>query len=113
MPGHFSIEICNTYADTSNLIEYKLNIIDKKSVRFEPGTSIITPPRIIAPAKPVKNAVKTDLLSWAFNVGVLKHERVFTENISAHLGFHYSWDFISFDNSFGGGGNCTRSVARS
>ncbi|MCP4313324.1 MAG: DUF3575 domain-containing protein [Bacteroidetes bacterium] len=62
------------------------------------GDSIVAPPKSISPSKPVKNAVKTDLLSWAFNVGVLKYERAFTENISAQLGFYYSWDFPHYDD---------------
>ena len=33
-----------TYADTSILIEYKLNVIDEKTVTFKPGSSIIEPP---------------------------------------------------------------------
>jgi len=68
--------------------------------RFKPGTSIITPPRVIAPLKPVKYAVKTDLLSWPFSVGVLKYERVFSENISVQLGFYYSWDFPAYDEGY-------------
>ncbi|MCK4989677.1 MAG: DUF3575 domain-containing protein [Bacteroidales bacterium] len=68
------------------------------------GDSIIAPPKSISPSKPVKNAVKTDLLSWAFKVGVLKYERVFTENISAQLGFYYSWDLLTFDDNYFGRG---------
>jgi len=62
------------------------------------GDSIIAPPKSISPSMPVKNAVKTDLLSWAFKVGVLKYERVITESISAQLGFYYSWDFPHYDD---------------
>jgi hypothetical protein len=52
---------------------------------------------IIAPLKPLKNAVKTDVFGWFFGTGVLKYERVFSENISAQLGFFYSWDFPAYD----------------
>jgi hypothetical protein len=58
------------------------------------GDSIIVPP------KAVKNAVKTDAFSWIFGTGVLKYERVFSENISAQLGFFYSWDFPSYDEGY-------------
>ena len=57
------------------------------------GDSIATP-------KPVKNALKTDLFSWVVNVGALKYERVFSDNISAQLGFFYSWDFPSYDEGY-------------
>ena len=59
--------------------------------------SIITSPGILAALKPVKNAVKTDLFSWPAKVGVLKYERVFSENISVQLGFYYSWDFPTYE----------------
>ena len=62
------------------------------------GDSIIAPPKSISPSKPVKNAVKTDLLSWLAGEEALKYERVFTENISAQLGFYYSWDFPVYDD---------------
>ena len=53
---------------------------------------------IITPLKPVKNAVKIDVFSWFAGVGVLKYERVFSEIISAQLGFFYSWDFPIYDD---------------
>ena len=62
--------------------------------------SINASPGILAAMKPVKNALKTDLLSWPFGVGVLKYERVFSEYISAQLGFFYSWDFPSYDEGY-------------
>ena len=55
---------------------------------------------IIAPPKPVMNAVKTDLFGWFAGVGVLKYERVFSENISAQLGFFYAWDFPAYDEGY-------------
>jgi hypothetical protein len=70
------------------------------AVTFKPGTSIIKPSKVFKPPKSVKNVVKTDLLSWPFNVGVLKYERVFSENISIQLGFYYSWDFPAYDEGF-------------
>ena len=48
---------------------------------------------IVAAQTPVKNAVKTDVFGWFVGTGVLKYERVFSEKISAQLGFFYSWDF--------------------
>jgi hypothetical protein len=57
------------------------------------GDSITTP-------NPVMNAVKTDAFSWIFGTGVLKYERVFSENISVQLGFFYSWDFLSYDEGY-------------
>ena len=57
------------------------------------GDSIATP-------KPVMNAVKTDAFSWIFGTGVLKYERVFSDNISVQLGFFYSWDFPSYDEGY-------------
>ena len=59
---------------------------------------------IIAPLKPVMNAVKTDLLSWLGVAGVLKYERVFSENISVQLGFYYSWDFPAYDEGYSASG---------
>jgi hypothetical protein len=53
---------------------------------------------IIAPPKPVMNAVKIDVFSWFAGVGVLKYERVFSENLSAQLGFFYAWDFPIYDS---------------
>jgi len=53
---------------------------------------------IIAPLKPVMNAVKTDVFSWFTGVGVLKYERVFSENSSVQLGFFYSWDFPTYED---------------
>jgi len=55
---------------------------------------------ISAPLTPLKNAVKTDVFGWIFGTGVLKYERVFSENISAQLGFFYSWDFPSYDEGY-------------
>lgn len=55
---------------------------------------------ISAPLTPLKNAVKTDVFGWIFGTGVLKYERVFSENISAQLGFIYSWDFPSYDEGY-------------
>lgn len=55
---------------------------------------------ITTPLKPVKNAVKTDLLAWFVNVGVLKYERVLSEKVSAQLGFYYSWDFPAYDEGY-------------
>jgi len=52
---------------------------------------------IIVPLTPVKNALKTDVFGWFVGTGVLKYERVFSENISAQLGFFYSWDFPTYD----------------
>ena len=53
---------------------------------------------IVAALTPVKNAVKTDVFGWFVGTGVLKYERVFSENISAQLGFYYSWDFPHYDD---------------
>ena len=53
---------------------------------------------IIAPLKPVMNAVKIDVFSWFAGTGVLKYERVFSENVSAQLGFFYAWDFPIYDS---------------
>ncbi|UCH13195.1 MAG: DUF3575 domain-containing protein, partial [Bacteroidales bacterium] len=36
------------------------------------------------------NAVKTDVFSWMVGIGALKYERVFSEKISAQLGFLFS-----------------------
>jgi len=47
-----------------------------------------------------KNALKTDPISPFFGVGVLKYERVFSENISAQLGFLYAWDFPAYDEEY-------------
>ncbi len=58
------------------------------------GNSIIVPP------KPVMNAMKTDVFSWIFGTGVLKYERVFSENISGQMGFFYAWDFPSYDEGY-------------
>ena len=55
---------------------------------------------IIVPLTPIKNALKTDLFGWFVGTGVLKYERVFSENISAQLGFFYSWDFPSYDEGY-------------
>ena len=44
--------------------------------------------------------MKTDLLSWVFKVGVLKYERVITENISVQLGFYYSWNYPAYDEGY-------------
>jgi hypothetical protein len=62
--------------------------------------SINASPGILAAMKPVMNAMKTDVFSWFVGVGVLKYERVFSENISAQLGFFYSWDFPSYDEGY-------------
>ena len=59
--------------------------------------SIVEAPGILAALKPVKNALKTDLFGWFVGTGVLKYERLFSEKISAQLGFFYSWDFPSYD----------------
>jgi hypothetical protein len=53
---------------------------------------------ISAPLTPLKNAVKTDVFGWIFGTGVLKYERVFSENLSAQLGFFYAWDFPIYDS---------------
>ena len=53
---------------------------------------------IIAPPKPVMNAVKIDVFSWFGGVGVLKYERVFSENLSAQLGFFYAFSFPIYDS---------------
>jgi hypothetical protein len=55
---------------------------------------------ITAPPKPVMNAVKIGTFSWIFGTGVLKYERVFSENISAQLGFFYAWDFPSYEEEY-------------
>jgi len=44
-----------------------------------------------------KNAVKTDPVSPFLGVGVLKYERVFTEQISFQLGFFYAWDYPAYE----------------
>lgn len=67
---------------------------DTEHVVSSEGDSITTP------LKPVKNAVKTDLLAWFVNVGVLKYERVLSEKVSAQLGFYYSWDFPAYDEGY-------------
>lgn len=54
----------------------------------------------VPPLTTVKNAVKTDLLSWIFGAGVLKYERVFADNFSAQLGFYYAWDFPAYDEGY-------------
>ncbi len=54
----------------------------------------------ISPLKPLKNALKTDLFGWFAGVGVLKYERVFSENLSAQLGFFYAWDFVAYDEGY-------------
>lgn len=55
---------------------------------------------ISAPLTPLKNAVKIDVFSWFAGTGVLKYERVFSENISAQLGFFYSWDYPIYDDEY-------------
>jgi hypothetical protein len=64
------------------------------------GDSFVEAPGILATSKPVMNAVKTDAFSWFFGRGVLKYERVFSDNISVQLGFFYSWDFPSYDEGY-------------
>ena len=62
------------------------------------GDSIVEAPEILAALKPEMNAVKIDVFSWFAGVGVLKYERVFSENISAQLGFFYAWDYPIYDS---------------
>lgn len=70
---------------------------DPDVVVSDEGDSVITGGK---PVKPVNNAIKTDLLAWAFNTGVLKYERVLTEKVSAQVGFYYSWDFPAYDEGY-------------
>ena len=102
---YFEMKSQNKWAHShiglTDVSEYKRSAIDKKKYVFKAGTSIIASQKVIKPikpVKPVKNAVKTDLFSWPAKVGVLKYERVFSENISVQLGFYYSWDFPSYDS---------------
>ena len=62
------------------------------------GDSIVEAPGILAALKPVKNAVKIDVFSWFAGIGVLKYERVFSENLSAQLGFFYAFSFPIYDS---------------
>ena len=87
-----------THLGLTDVSEYKRNAVIKKQYIFDPGTSIIASQKVIKPIKPVKNAVKTDLFSWMLNIGVLKYERVFSENISVQLGFYYTWDYPTMDD---------------
>ena len=68
------------------------------SIVTNEGDSIVEAPGILAALKPVMNAVKIDVFSWFAGVGVLKYERVFSENLSAQLGFFYAWDFPIYDS---------------
>jgi len=88
----------HTHIGLTGVSEYKRSAIDKKKYVFKSGTSIIASQKVIKPFKPVKNAVKTDLFSWMLNIGVLKYERVFSENISVQLGFYYTWDYPTMDD---------------
>jgi len=99
---YFEMKSQNNWAQThiglTDVSEYKRNAVIKKQYIFDPGTSIIASQKVIKPIKPVKNAVKTDLFSWMLNIGVLKYERVFSENSSVQLGFFYSWDFPTYED---------------
>ena len=53
-----------------------------------------------ATPKPVMNAVKIDAFSWIFSTAVFKYERVIMEDLSAQLGFFYSWNFPTYDEGY-------------
>ncbi|MCK4992119.1 MAG: DUF3575 domain-containing protein, partial [Bacteroidales bacterium] len=102
---YFEMKSQNKWAHThiglTDVSEYKRSAIDKKKYVFKAGTSIIASQKVIKPikpVKPVKNAVKTDLFAWMLNIGVLKYERVFSENISVQLGFYYTWEYPTMDD---------------
>ena len=91
----------HTHIGLTDVSEYKRNAIDKKQFVFKAGTSIIASQKVIKPikpVKPVKNAVKTDIFSWTLNIGVLKYERIFSENVSVQLGFYYTWEYPTMDD---------------
>jgi hypothetical protein len=86
----------HTHIKKADVMEFQRNAINKRAVVFKPGTSIIE--KILEPVPSISkfNAVKTDAFSWMLGIGVLKYERVFSENISAQLGFLFSSDWPNF-----------------